>query len=83
HAPPAAVLTRFARAVERDVGITVSIGLARNRLAAKIAAGRDKPRGFCILGTEAATVVADAPVRLLPGIGPALARRLEAKGFTR
>ena len=27
--------------------MTVSIGLARNRLLAKIAAGRDKPRGFC------------------------------------
>ncbi len=80
-APPAAVLTRFAREVERDVGITVSIGLAGNRLAAKIAAGRDKPRGFCVLGAEAAAALAAESVRLLPGVGAALARRLSARGI--
>jgi DNA polymerase-4 len=44
-APPACVLARFARRVEQEVGVTVSIGLAANRLMAKIAADRDKPRG--------------------------------------
>jgi DNA polymerase IV len=83
-APPAVVLARFARAVERDVGITVSIGLAANRLLAKIAAGRDKPRGFAVIGaTEAASLLAPEPVRLLPGIGPVLARKLESLGITR
>ncbi len=82
-APPATVLARFARNVECQVGITVSIGLAANRLLAKIAAGRDKPRGFCVLGAEAAALLASEPVRLLPGVGPALARRLEAMGITR
>ena len=81
--PPALVLARFARQVEREVGVTVSIGLAANRLLAKIAAGRDKPRGFCVIGDEAAALLADEPVRLLPGIGPALARRLEGRGITR
>jgi len=33
-APPAVVLARFAAAVEHDVGVTVSIGLAANRLLA-------------------------------------------------
>ena len=83
RAPPAIVLSRFARAVEREVGITVSIGLARNRLMAKLAAERDKPRGFAVLGTEAADWLADQPVTLLPGVGPALARKLHAAGFTR
>jgi DNA polymerase-4 len=82
-APPAAVLTRFARAVEREVGITISIGLARNRLAAKIAAGRDKPRGFCVFGSDAAALLAGEDVRVLPGVGPALARKLAARGFHR
>jgi DNA polymerase-4 len=83
RAPPAVVLARFARQVEREVGITVSIGLARNRLLAKLAAERDKPRGFAVLGSEAAAWLADKPVGLLPGVGPALARRLEGAGFTR
>jgi DNA polymerase-4 len=82
-APPAAVLARFAHEVEQQVGVTVSIGLASNRLLAKIAAGQDKPRGFCVIGAEAAALLAPESVRLLPGIGPALAQRLEAMGITR
>ncbi len=83
RAPPAAVLARFALDVEREVGVTVSIGLAPNRLLAKIAAGRDKPRGFAVIGSEAPALLAPEPVRLLPGIGPAQARKLESLGITR
>jgi DNA polymerase-4 len=82
RAPPAAVLARFALTVEREVGVTVSIGLAPNRLLAKLAAGRNKPRGFAVLGNDAATILAPEPVRLLPGIGPALAKRLSDRGIT-
>ena len=84
RAPPAAVLARLAREVERQVGVTVSIGLAPNRLLGKLAAERDKPRGFAVVGAaEAAAWLAPQPVTVLPGVGPALARRLEAAGFTR
>lgn len=84
RAPPAVVLARFARDVEREVGVTVSIGLAPNRLLAKLTAERDKPRGFAVLGAaEARDWLAPQPVTLLPGVGPALARRLEAAGITR
>lgn len=83
-APPAVTLARFAQRVEREIGVTVSIGLAGNRLMAKLAAERDKPRGFAVIGAdEAAAWLAPQPVSLLPGIGPAQARRLEAAGFTR
>ena len=82
-APPAAVLARFAAAVEREVGVTVSIGLAANRLMAKLAAERDKPRGFAVIGgEEAAAWLAPQPVSVLPGVGPALAKRLAAAGFS-
>jgi DNA polymerase-4 len=82
-APAAVVLSRFAREVERALNITISIGLARNRLLAKLAAGRDKPRGFGVLGSEAAAVLAPEPVGILPGVGPALEKRLAALGITR
>ncbi|CAG4904184.1 unnamed protein product [Acidocella sp. C78] len=82
-APPAAVLSRFARRVEAEVGVTVSVGLAANRLLAKLAAERDKPRGFAVLGSEAAAVLAPEPVGILPGVGPALARKLAGMGITR
>ncbi len=82
-APGATVLARFALDVERAVGITVSIGLASNRLLAKIAAGRDKPRGFAVIGAaQAQHLLSSEPVRALPGIGPALARRLATRGIT-
>jgi DNA polymerase IV len=82
HAPPAIVLNRLARRVEAELGITISIGLGPNRLLAKLAAERGKPRGFFTFGTEAASVLAPEPVRILPGIGPAQARRLEGMGIT-
>ncbi len=81
--PPAAVLARFAREVEAQMGVTVSIGLAGNRLLAKLAAGRDKPRGFAVLGSEAAQVLACEPVGILPGVGPVQERRLGKLGLTR
>src|SRR4029079_13401558 len=45
----AKALARFAAQVEREVGITVSIGLAANKFLAKIASDLDKPRGFAVL----------------------------------
>ncbi len=83
HGAPAAVmLARLAREVEERLGITVSVGLAPNRLLSKLAAGRDKPRGFSVVGVEAAAWLADKPVRFLPGVGPALEKRLVGRGFT-
>ena len=82
-AAPAVTLNRFARRVERELGITVSIGLACNRLLAKLAAERGKPRGFSVLGREAAAILAPEPVGLLPGVGPVQAKRFAALGLTR
>lgn len=81
-ASPAAVLARFAHRVETTLGITVSVGLASNRLLAKIAAGQDKPRGFSVLGRDAAQRLAPEPVGLLPGVGPVLERKLRDLGIT-
>ncbi|WP_144185914.1 DNA polymerase IV [Elioraea rosea] len=82
HAPPAVTLARLAREVERTVRVTVSIGLAPNRMLAKMAAERDKPRGFAVIGrADAAAVLAPMLVSALPGVGPKAADRLAVKGF--
>ncbi|MCS6853778.1 MAG: DNA polymerase IV [Elioraea sp.] len=82
RAPPAVALARFARSVEDELGLTVSIGLAPNRLLAKLAAEREKPRGFSVIGSaEARAVLAPLPVSALPGIGPKASIRLAAAGF--
>ena len=79
---PAKVLARFAREVERDVGITVSVGLSCNKFLAKIASDLDKPRGFAVLDQdEARSLLADKPVDFIFGVGPAAQERLANRGF--
>ena len=82
-APPAVVLALLANRIEREIGVTVSIGLAANRMLAKIAAGQDKPRGFAVLGADAAARLAPMAVGVLPGVGPVQQKRLAKMGITR
>ena len=78
----AKVLARFARGVERDLGITVSIGLSANKFLAKIASDMDKPRGFAALGqNEAAAFLAPKPVGFIYGVGAVSAAKLVNDGF--
>ena len=80
---PAATLAGLAGRIERDVGITVSIGLSYNKFLAKIASDRDKPRGFSVIGAaEAVEFLAAQPVSLLWGVGRALQRRLGDDGIS-
>jgi DNA polymerase-4 len=79
---PAKVLARFAADVERDTGITVSVGLSCNKFLAKIASDLDKPRGFAALDQdEARMMLADKPVGFIFGVGPATQERLSQRGF--
>jgi DNA polymerase IV len=79
---PAKVLARFAREVERNIGITVSVGLSCNKFLAKIASDLDKPRGFAALDqAEAKTMLAGKPVGFIFGVGPATQERLASRGF--
>jgi DNA polymerase-4 len=79
---PAKVLARFAQEIERNVGVTVSVGLSCNKFLAKIASDLDKPRGFAALDQdEAAAWLADKPVSFIFGVGPATQERLIQRGF--
>ena len=78
----AKALAGFATAVERDLGITVSIGLSANKFLAKIASDLDKPRGFAVLGAaEAVSFLASKPVGFIYGVGAVSAAKLAADGF--
>ena len=79
---PAKVLARFALNVERDIGITLSVGLSCNKFLAKIASDLDKPRGFATLDQEEArTMLRDKPVGFIFGVGPATQEKLAQRGF--
>jgi DNA polymerase IV len=80
---PAKALARFAREVEKALGITVSIGLSGNKFLAKIASDLDKPRGFAVLGVdEAPAFLAEKPVSFIFGVGKASAARYARDGFS-
>jgi DNA polymerase-4 len=84
HAPPAATLMRLQARIERELGITVSIGLAPSKFLAKIASDLDKPRGFSVIGAaEALDFLADKPVSLIYGVGPVFAKALAKDGFAK
>ena len=80
--PPALVLARFAQALEREIGITASVGLSYCKFLAKVASDLRKPRGFSVIGeAEAHAFLAGQPVTLIWGVGKAFAATLERDGI--
>jgi len=83
-ASPAETLVRFAAAVEREIGVTVSVGLSYCKFLAKVASDREKPRGFSVIGrAEALEFLAGQPVSLIWGVGKATQAKLADEGVTR
>ena len=81
-APPAVSMARLALEIERDLGVTASIGLSHCKYLAKIASDLDKPRGFSVVGkAETMDFLAPRPVRSIWGVGAALAKKLESDGL--
>ena len=79
---PAKSLAQFARRVETEIGITVSIGLSANKFLAKIASDLDKPRGFSVLSvSEAAAFLAPRPVTFIWGVGKSSGAALAREGY--
>jgi len=80
--PPALVLADFAKTVERDIGITVSVGLSYCKFLAKVASDFRKPRGYSVIGeAEAVEFLAEQPVTMIWGVGKAFAATLERDGL--
>jgi DNA polymerase-4 len=80
---PAESLARLALKIEREVGITVSIGLSHNKFLAKIASDLNKPRGFSVIGkAETLSFLADKPIRFVWGIGQKTSEILAKDGLT-
>ncbi|RPH61163.1 MAG: DNA polymerase IV, partial [Burkholderiales bacterium] len=76
----------LARDIQRRVfdatGLTCSIGLAPNKLLAKIASELDKPAGITVVDEEdIPSLIWPLPVRRINGIGPKADLRLEELGL--
>jgi DNA polymerase-4 len=80
---PKSCCRRMKHEIRTETGLTCSVGLAPNKLLAKIASDLDKPDGFRVLSLEQwLEAVGGRSVSLLPGVGPRTQERLAALGFT-
>ncbi|MGB3808870.1 MAG: DNA polymerase IV [Parvibaculum sp.] len=84
HASPAITMAKLQRRIEKEIGITVSVGMSYCKFLAKIASDMEKPRGFSAIGrAEALAFLAEKPVGLIWGVGKALETKLARDGITR
>ena len=74
---------RLQERVRDEVGLSASLGVATNKLVAKVASDHDKPGGLTVVrpGEEAA-FLKPLPVRVIWGIGPVTAEKLADIGVT-
>lgn len=79
---PAEVLARLARRIERELDLTVSVGLSYCKFLAKVASDMNKPRGFSVIGeAEALTFLRKQPVSIVWGVGKVTQRMLAHDGI--
>lgn len=82
HDDPAQLAPAIRQRVVQETSLPASVGLAVNKLVAKVASDHGKPEGCTIvLPGEEAAFVAPLPVRVIWGIGPRTAERLAEMGI--
>lgn len=75
--PPAEAAMRIKDRVKQETGLSISVGIASNRLVAKMASGIQKPDGLTeVLPGEEKTFVAGLEIKDLWGVGKKTQERL-------
>jgi DNA polymerase-4 len=76
------IARRIKQRIAGLTGLTASVGVAPNKLVAKIASDLDKPDGLTVVAAERVREVLDPlSVRRLPGLGRKSGTRVEAAGI--
>ncbi len=80
--PPEKIANQIKDSIKKETGLTCSIGIAPNKLLAKIASDLRKPNGLTIITEkDMETIIWPLPVRKLPGVGPKNSAYLEGMGI--
>jgi len=80
--PAAEIAARIKQRIKTETRLTASVGVAENKLVAKIASDLDKPDGLTVVMPDVYRDRLDPlPVRVLPGIGRETLKRLDRIGI--
>src|SRR5437016_8333647 len=79
--PPAEIASAIRRRVRAELGLPISVGVARTKHLAKIASQVAKPDGLVVVAPDAELdFLHNLPVELLWGVGPVTKARLAETG---
>jgi DNA polymerase IV len=82
YGPAASVAEKIRNAIQKELYLAASVGVAQNRLMAKVASDFAKPNGlFILLPGYAENFLKTLPIRNLPGVGQKLEKELEEMGI--
>jgi len=80
---PAEIACRLRTAVRREVGLPITVGIARTKFLAKVASGVAKPDGLLLVPVEGELAfLHPLPLERLWGVGRVTSRKLRDRGIT-
>jgi DNA polymerase-4 len=80
---PSEIAARIKQRIQSETRLTASVGVAENKLVAKIASDLDKPDGLTVVRPcDYLAKLDPLPVRVIPGIGRETLKRLDAIGVS-
>jgi DNA polymerase IV len=80
---PAEIAVRLRRLVREEVGLPITVGVARTKFLAKVASAVAKPDGLLVVPPDdELAFLHPLPVERLWGVGPVTARKLRERGIT-
>jgi DNA polymerase-4 len=83
HGPYGMIAEKMQKAIETELGLSVSVGVSLSKVLAKIGSKHKKPHGLTVIpGREIHLYLRDLPVEKVWGIGPNTAAFLRKFGIT-
>ena len=80
---PREIAIRLRRAVLEEVGLPITVGVARTKFLAKVASGVAKPDGLLVVPADGELeFLHPLPIERLWGVGPVTAEKLRRRGIT-
>jgi DNA polymerase-4 len=80
---PAEIATRLRRRVREQIGLPITVGIARTKFLAKVASGVAKPDGLLVVPPDRELAfLHPLEIERLWGVGPVTSRKLRDRGVT-